>query len=141
MRNKLATDVLSREMLYLMKAYQQTLENTTYLASSIVLLEHTSVLIDIFCNRNRPISQVTDTRLTELRTVSQFFKSWRTTVEESPFQVTSKHFLTRETAEDLQSSLVGFLSLCQLHLTSGNSINPGYINSDIVEFFSVSREE
>lgn len=45
------------------------------------------------------------------------------------------HFLTRETAEDLQSSLVGFIALCQLHLTSGNSINPGYINSDIVEKF------
>lgn len=138
-RNKLATDVLGKDMLYLMKAYQQTLENPEFLASSIELLEHTSVLIDVFCNRNRPISNLTDPRLAEIRKASQFFESWKRTVEESPFQVASKHFLTRETAEDLQSSLVGFLSLCQLHLTSGNSINPGYINSDIVENFRFTR--
>lgn len=141
MRNKLATDVLSKDMLYLMKAYQQTIKNPEFLASSIALLEHTSVLIDIFCNRNRPISNLTDPRLAEIRAASQFFESWKRTVEESPFYVASKHFLTRETAEDLQSSLVGFIALCQLHLTSGNSINPGYINSDIVEIFLVSREE
>lgn len=135
LRNKLATDVLSKDMLYLMKAYQQTIKNPEFLASSIALLEHTSVLIDIFCNRNRPISNLTDPRLAEIKAASQFFESWKRTVEESPFYVASKHFLTRETAEDLQSSLVGFIALCQLHLTSGNSINPGYINSDIVENF------
>lgn len=141
MRNKLATDVLGKDMLYLMKAYQQTMENPEFLASSIVLLEHTSVLIDVFCNKNRPISNLTDPRLTEIRKASQLFEYWKRTVEESPFQVASKHFLTRETAEDLQSSLVGFLSLCHLHLTSGNSINPGYINSDIVENLSAERNK
>ena len=135
MRNKLAKDVLEREMLYLMKAYQQTLENPDSLSSSILLLEHTSILVDIFCTKNRPISELSDGRLKQLKTASQFFLSWKTDVEESPLLVTSKHFLTRETAEDLQSSLVGFISLCEQHITSGHSINPGYINSDIVENF------
>lgn len=64
MRNKLATDVLGKYMLYFMKAYQQTMENPEFIASSIVLLEHTLVLIDIFCNRNRPIP---NPRLAEIR--------------------------------------------------------------------------
>lgn len=113
---------------YIMKAYQQTMENPEFLAFSIVLLEHTS-----------PNLNLTDPRFSKIRKASQFFESWKRTVQESPFQVASKHFLTRETAEDLQSTLVGFLSLCQLYLTSGNSINPGYINSDIVENFRFTR--
>lgn len=99
-------------MLYLMKAYQQTMENSEFLASSIVLIEHTSVLIAVFCNRNRSISNLTDPRLAEIRKANQFFESWKRTMEESPFQVTSKHFLTRETAEDLQPSYVFYSCVC-----------------------------
>lgn len=39
MRNKLAVDVLSKDMLFLMKSYQQTLEEPEILASSVALLE------------------------------------------------------------------------------------------------------
>lgn len=74
MTNKLATDVLGKYMLYFMKAYQQTMENPEFMASSIVLLEHTLVLIDIFCNRNRSIP---NPRLAEIRKDSQFFESWK----------------------------------------------------------------
>lgn len=99
--------------------------NNHWHALSIMLLEHTSVLIAVFCNRNRSISNLNEPRLAEIRKASQFFESLKRTVEESPFQVV-RHFLTRETAKDLQLSLVCFLWLCLLHLTSGNNINPGY---------------
>lgn len=42
MRNELAIQVLNKDMLYLMKAYQATLHNPQNLASSIELLENTS---------------------------------------------------------------------------------------------------
>lgn len=48
MRNELAIQVLNKDMLYLMKAYQATLHNPQNLASSIELLENTSKLVDIF---------------------------------------------------------------------------------------------
>ena len=58
MRNQLAISVLHRDMLYLMKALQATLAKPEELASSIDLLEHTSILTDIFCNVNRPVSEI-----------------------------------------------------------------------------------
>lgn len=44
-----------------------------------------------------------------------------------------KNHTTSETRTDINSSIVGFVSLCKLFLTGQNSINPGYLNSDIVE--------
>lgn len=44
-----------------------------------------------------------------------------------------KNHITSETRTDINSSFVGFVSLCKLFLTGQNSINPGYLNSDIVE--------
>jgi hypothetical protein len=41
MRNQLALDVLSKDMLYLMKVYQASLNNPEELASSMELLENT----------------------------------------------------------------------------------------------------
>lgn len=133
MRNKLAVDVLSKDMLYLMKSYQQTIEDPETLASSVALLEHTSTLIEIFCDRNRPISAMSDNRLHQITTASQFFLDWEKQVNDSVFLVISKNYLTKETSEDIQSALLGFISLCQQHVSSGNTINPGYMNSDIVE--------
>lgn len=43
--------------------------------------------------------------------------------------------MTEETRDDLNSSVTGFLSLCKLHIKGGNSINPGYLNSDLIENF------
>ena len=48
MRNGLASDVLNSEMLYLMKLYQGTLDNLARLASTVKLLENTSILVNIF---------------------------------------------------------------------------------------------
>lgn len=139
MKNKLATDVLSKDMLYLIKAYQQTIKNPEFLAYSIALLEHTPVLIDIFCNRNRPISNLSDPRLAAIRAANQFFEFLKRTVKEYPSYVASKHFLTRERLTIITSRIYIAVSAAS-HLT-GNSTNPGYINSDIVEKKIVSREE
>jgi hypothetical protein len=48
MRNQLAIDVLDKNMLFLMKSYQATLQDPERLSSAISLLEHTSILTDIF---------------------------------------------------------------------------------------------
>lgn len=66
MRNELAIQVLNKDMLYLMKAYQATLHNPQNLASSIELLENTSKLVDIFCTINQPISSLQDPKFETL---------------------------------------------------------------------------
>jgi hypothetical protein len=78
MRNSVAIEVLNKDMLYLMKAYQATLKNTESLTASIGLLEQTSVLVDIFCCRNRPISTREDKRFDVL----EYFKVWENAIED-----------------------------------------------------------
>lgn len=51
MRNGLASDDLNSEMLYLMKIYQGTLDNPARLASTVELLENTSILVNIFLDK------------------------------------------------------------------------------------------
>jgi hypothetical protein len=133
MRNNLAIEVLNKDMLYLMRSYQATLKNPENLASSIEILEQTSELVDIFCCRNRPISSQEDTRFEMLQKVVTYFSSWEDAVEKSVMLVPSKNLMTLETRTDLNSSLMGFISLCKNVLNGKNSINPGYLNSDIVE--------
>lgn len=121
-------------MLFLIESYQQTLEEQDVLASSVALLEQTSALFEIFCDKNRPISTISDNRLHQINPATQFFIDWEREVNESVSSLAnSKSYLTKETSKDIQSALIGFVSLCQLHVSSGNSINPGYMNSDIVE--------
>ena len=54
-RNNLATQVLDKEMLYLMKAYQTSIPEPEKLASTVNLLESTSVLAEVFLDQNRPV--------------------------------------------------------------------------------------
>ncbi|MES9879371.1 MAG: hypothetical protein ABW185_00625 [Sedimenticola sp.] len=133
MRNKLATDVLDKNMLYLMKMYQATLKDPERLSSSIALLEATVVLTDVFCNAYRPVYRLDDPRLTKLQNVVDFFNTWESEIINSPLHCQKKHLITRETRDDINCSVVGFISLCKLHLGRGNSLNPGFLNSDIVE--------
>ncbi|KAK3092667.1 hypothetical protein FSP39_005616 [Pinctada imbricata] len=133
MRNNLAIEVLNKDMLYLMRSYQATLKNPENLASSIEILEQTSELVDIFCCRNRPISSQEDKRFDILQKALSYFSSWEDAVEKSVMLVPSKNLMTMETRTDLNSSLMGFISLCKNMLNGKNSINPGYLSSDIVE--------
>lgn len=133
MRNQLALDILSKDMLYLMKVYQASLNNPEELASSMELLENTSILVDIFSNVNQPICSLSNKRLDNLREVLIFFNSWEDQVTKSEHGIVSKHLITRETRVDIHSSISGFISLCQLLIRKGNSINPGFINSNLIE--------
>lgn len=131
MRNSLAIEVLNRDMLYLMKLYQTTLKNPENLASSIRLLEHTSELVEIFCSRDRPISTLDDKRFEMKNNALNYFKSWEE--EKSLLLVASKNLMTQKTRTDINSALHGIISLSKRMLNGINSINPGYLNSDIVE--------
>lgn len=62
-----------------------------------------------------------------------FFNSCESEVEKSVMKVNSKNLMTQEARSDLNSSLMGFVSLCKLRLNGKNTVNPGYLNSDIVE--------
>lgn len=67
-----------------------------------------------------------------MKTLS-YFNSWESEVETSVMKVNNKNLVIQETRSDLNSSLMGFVSLCKLKLNGKNTINPGYLNSDIVE--------
>ena len=133
MRNQLAVHVLNKDMLYLMRSYQATLPRPEILASTVKLLEHTSQLVEIFCTQNQTVSSMDNPKFEKLRNIINFFNTWEETVDKSVMLVNSKNLITRESREDINSSLMGFISLCEIMLKNGNSINPGYMNSDLVE--------
>lgn len=72
-------------MLFLIESYQQTLEEQDVLASSAAFLEQTSALFEIFCDKNRPISTISDNRLHQINPATQFFIDWeREVMNQSP---------------------------------------------------------
>ena len=68
MRNFLAEDCLSKDMLNLMICYKRQMDNGEHLNASIELLRRTSILVEIF-NDNRPIGDMNDPRIEELKEV------------------------------------------------------------------------
>ena len=79
MRNKLAEQVLDKDMLFLMKSYQTSIDNPERLSSTIAVLENTSVLVEIFRDR-RSISESSDGRIQQLEQVLQFFNKWESSI-------------------------------------------------------------
>lgn len=128
MRNNLATQVLDKDMLYLMKAYQPTMNNPEKLSSTVKLLENTSVLVDFFMDTNRPV-RYKDPRLTEIEKTLEFFNKWESSSTDT------RNILTKECRDDLNCAIKGFITMCDRLLTNGDHIKPGYFNSDIVENF------
>ncbi|KAK3086240.1 hypothetical protein FSP39_015651 [Pinctada imbricata] len=129
MRNKLATDTFNKDMLYLMQAYKSSLEEKQgeALNSTIDLLSQTSEMVDIFMD-SRPIISQCDQRLNKLQTILTFFHAW----ENDP-RLNKCNLITRETREDIDAALMGFLSLCKRCVSEGHSLTPAYMNSDLVE--------
>jgi hypothetical protein len=123
MRNKLASDVLNKEMLYLMRCYQSTIENPAKLTSTIEVLENTAILVEIF-HDTRPITRLSDQRLKKLRDVLLYFTTWEDEINQNNAYNAPKNLMTSETRDDLHSSIQGFLSLCELTVEHGRSINP-----------------
>ena len=132
MRNRLAEQVLDKDMLFLVKSFQATLDRPEDLAATVQLLENTSVLVDIFTDR-RPICETTDSRLQQLGNVLKFFNTWESNVTGSVLYSPAKHLLPQETRDDLNSSIVAFTALCNDLLGKGDSITPAFMNSDVVE--------
>lgn len=131
MRNHLAEEVLNKEMLHLMQLYSESLEDSTYLQSTIKLLQHTSLLISNFRDQ-RPITDSSDARLKENMSALQWFKEWEESVKERPDK--DKCLMSHQTRADLTSLIIGFNELCQSKLKkSSASIIPNRVNSDIIE--------
>jgi hypothetical protein len=81
MRYHLAIDILDKYMLYLMKYYQKTLSEPNILSSTVSLLQTTSELINIVCDKNRPISDISDDRISQLYEINDvFFHLWETRI-------------------------------------------------------------
>ena len=76
MRNHLAEDVLSEKFLDLMLKYQCSLTDGSHLQSTVALLQHTSVLVNIFNNDHSAVENLEDPRIAKLLEVLQFFMKW-----------------------------------------------------------------
>lgn len=141
MRNKLAEDVLGREMLHLMECYGQSLSDSSHLQSTIQLLKNTSALIDIFRDK-RPIIDISDERLDTLQKVLDWFIKWEEEVKaDESLQPSEMFMISHQTRADISSLIIGFRELCMDKLeTSGASIIPSRVNSDVIEnVFSQQR--
>ena len=67
-----------------------------------------------------------------------FFHNWENQFE-SP-KDKARHLLTRETREDIDSSLYGFINVAHKCQALGVSLNPGYFNSDLYRKLVLSNE-
>jgi len=73
-----------------------------------------------------------DSRLKELKEVSQWFDEWSLGVSEEKEK--NSMLLSSQCQEDLRSCLIGFCDLCETVLSKkGTSIVPALINSDVIE--------
>ena len=112
MCNHLAINVLNSDMLNLMGTFQATLDDPHELDSTILLLEHTQVLVDIFCNINSKIESLEDSHVQKLLTVFEFSHTW-----ENEFvtpKEKSRHLIIRQTREDIDSSIYGFIEMISI---------------------------
>jgi hypothetical protein len=132
MRNKLALEVLDLDMLHLMEVYQSSLETPGDLDSTIALLKVTSLLVDLFLDTKRHIKSLADGRVGNVNGALCFFNDWE---KDSATKYNSRNLLTRETRDDINSALQGFLGVCKNTVKQGGTVNPGFFNSDLVENF------
>ena len=136
MRNHLAEEVLNKDMLHLMKVYQQSLAEGSYLNKTVELLEHTSAIIELFRDR-RPISDLSDARLDCLRNFENWLEAWSQSLNDLndiSASVRARMFLSRETYSDLISMIRGFSELCTKRIKHHErSLVPAGLNSDVIE--------
>ena len=135
MRNKLAEDVLDKEMLYLMKTYADTQgDNAENLKGTIEFLENTSILVENFRD-HRAIRDIGDERLLQNQKVLEWFQDWENSVQSnSEIKDKEKHLISHQTRADICSLLIGFHEMCSDKLKKdSSSIVPNRINSDVIE--------
>ena len=131
MRNHLAEESLSNEMLFLMKAYGDSLQDASHLSSTLKFLEITSSIVDLF-NNSTPLTSLNDNRITQASKALQFFSDWKVPDKKS--------MMTKETQNDVKYLMSGFLFLSKKLLERGQTVHPSRLNSDIIEnFFCMQR--
>lgn len=133
MRNHLAINVLNDPMLYLMQKYQESLEDPSILDRTIALLQQTSTFIDIFCNNSSKVESLPDPRIGKLLQILQFFHDWES--EFSTGQERAKHLISRQTCEDIDSSIYGFIQIIKVATEMQIPLVPGYFNSELIEIW------
>ena len=77
-----------------------------------------------------------DIRLTHLRSVAKWFEEWEKDVMSLSLDNKQKNcaLLSRETRDDTQCCIIGFISMCQLAIEKhGNTVVPSMVNSDVIE--------
>ena len=132
MRNHLATDVLGPQMLQLMLHYQHSLgAQGSKLTSLISLLEVTSYLVTFFMNTTKKIHSVSDPSINKLIEILHFFHNWEK--QYTNYKEQMKHLITKETRQDIDSCIYGFISLLTAAEKLKIALIPGYINSDLIE--------
>ena len=132
MRNHLATDVLGPEMLSLMTKYKEFLgSDGNKLNSTITLLEHTAFLVTFFNNCHNPVVSSSDIRIKGLIDTLSFFHIWESQFSNPKDK--QKHLITKETHEDIDSCIYGFVSLLKSAEALKLKMLPGYVNSDLIE--------
>ena len=132
MHNHLATDVLGPKMLSLFRHYKDHLqENGEKLNGVIELLEVTSYLVQFFSNTNLKISHVSEPSVGHLMEKLTFFHDWQKQFKCPKDQ--QKHLITKETRQDIDACIYGFVNLLKVAQKLQISLIPGYINSDLIE--------
>ena len=85
-------------------------------------------MVELFSDKHA-VFHVKDNRILKLQRALQYFRNWKLNV------ITSKEFLSDKTWFDLQSMILGFISLVKSKLTRfpGSYIKPAIVNQDVVE--------
>ena len=77
------------------------------------------------------IQSVNDGRIQKLLDVLKFFHNWEDSFKE-PKEI-AKHLISRQTREDIDSSVYGFIEIVNVASSLNIGIIPGYFNSDLIE--------
>ena len=132
MRNHLATDVLGSKMLSLFQHFKDHLkEEGTKLDPVIQLLEVTSSLVNFFCSTHLKLANISEQPVQQLMKDLTFFHNWEKEFTSPKEKL--KHLITKETREDIDSCVYGFVNLLKVAQKLDITLRPGYINSDLIE--------
>jgi hypothetical protein len=85
-------------------------------------------MVELFSDKHA-VFRVKDNRILKLQWALQYFHNWKSNA------ITSKEFLSYKSWFDLQSMILGFISLVKSKLARfpGSYIKPAIVNQDVVE--------
>ena len=132
MRNHLATDVLGSKMLILFQHLKEHLKEAGKKFDAVIeLLEVTSYIVNFFSNIHLKIGDVSDNSVCTLMQKLTFFHNWEKEFTSPKDQM--KHLITKETRQDIDACIYGFINLLKVAQQLKITLVPGYINSDLIE--------